>query len=77
MAQQLCDEFEMLASPVIGVDMELKIEARLRHAHTLLAADQFSQVSHCLFRFLFLSSVCTQVMQRLSFWDFFFLQKGP
>ncbi|XP_039140240.1 anaphase-promoting complex subunit 5 [Dioscorea cayenensis subsp. rotundata] len=51
-AQQLCDEFEMLASPVIGVDMELKIEARLRHAHTLLAADQFSQaaaVAHTLF----------------------------
>ncbi|KAF8401913.1 hypothetical protein HHK36_012864 [Tetracentron sinense] len=52
LAQQVCDEFGVLASSVIGVDMELKTEASLRHARTLLAANQFSQatnVAHSLF----------------------------
>ncbi|KAJ8627544.1 hypothetical protein MRB53_020851 [Persea americana] len=52
LAQQLCDEFSVLASSVTGVDMELKTEASLRHALTLLAANQFSQaasVAHSLF----------------------------
>ncbi|CAK9171226.1 unnamed protein product [Ilex paraguariensis] len=44
LAQQLCDELGVLASSVIGVDMELKTQASLRHARTLLAANQFSQV---------------------------------
>ncbi|GAV64519.1 Apc5 domain-containing protein [Cephalotus follicularis] len=52
LAQQVCDELGVLASPVVGVDMELKTEASLRHARTLLAANQFSQaaaVAHSLF----------------------------
>ena len=44
LAQQVCDELGVLASSVTAVDMELKIEASLRHARTLLAAKQFSQV---------------------------------
>lgn len=51
-SQQACDEFGVLASSVSGVDMELKTEASLRHARTLLAANQFSQaaaVAHSLF----------------------------
>ncbi|RVW74180.1 Anaphase-promoting complex subunit 5 [Vitis vinifera] len=43
LAQQVCDELGVLASSVIGVDMELKTEASLRHARTLLAANQFGQ----------------------------------
>ncbi|CBI33832.3 hypothetical protein VitviT2T_002491 [Vitis vinifera] len=52
LAQQVCDELGVLASSVIGVDMELKTEASLRHARTLLAANQFGQaaaVAHSLF----------------------------
>ncbi|KAL3849104.1 hypothetical protein ACJIZ3_010986 [Penstemon smallii] len=52
LAQQLCDELGVLASPVTGVDLELKTEASLRHARTLLAANQYSQaaaVAHSLF----------------------------
>ncbi|XP_022771821.1 anaphase-promoting complex subunit 5 isoform X2 [Durio zibethinus] len=45
LAQQVCDELGVLASSVTAVDMELKIEASLRHARTLLAAKQFSQKS--------------------------------
>ncbi|RZC54226.1 hypothetical protein C5167_013081 [Papaver somniferum] len=51
-AQRVCDEFGSLASSVTGVDMELKTEASLRHARTLLAANQFSQaaaIAHSLF----------------------------
>lgn len=44
LAQQVCDELGVLASSVTGVDMELKTEAGLRRARTLLAADQFSEV---------------------------------
>ncbi|XP_028751952.1 anaphase-promoting complex subunit 5 isoform X2 [Neltuma alba] len=52
LAQQVCDELGVLASPVTGVDMELKTEAGLRHARTLLAASQFREaatVAHSLF----------------------------
>ncbi|KAK7276743.1 hypothetical protein RIF29_17889 [Crotalaria pallida] len=52
LAQKLCDELGVLASPVTGVDMELKTEASLRHARTLLAANQFREaatVAHSLF----------------------------
>ncbi|KAA3474666.1 anaphase-promoting complex subunit 5 [Gossypium australe] len=52
LAQQVCDELGVLASSVTAVDMELKTEASLRHARTLLAAKQFSQaaaVAHSLF----------------------------
>ncbi|KAJ9707253.1 hypothetical protein PVL29_002305 [Vitis rotundifolia] len=52
LAQQVCDELGVLASSVTGVDMELKTEASLRHARTLLAANQFGQaaaVAHSLF----------------------------
>ncbi|XP_044501315.1 anaphase-promoting complex subunit 5 [Mangifera indica] len=52
LAQQVCDELGVMASSVTGVDMELKTEACLRHARTLLAANQFSQaaaVVHSLF----------------------------
>uniref|UniRef100_A0A5B6Z0J0 Anaphase-promoting complex subunit 5 n=1 Tax=Davidia involucrata TaxID=16924 RepID=A0A5B6Z0J0_DAVIN len=52
LAQQLCDELGVLASSVTGVDMKLKTESSLRHARTLLAANQFSQaaaVAHSLF----------------------------
>ncbi|KAJ7965051.1 anaphase-promoting complex subunit 5 [Quillaja saponaria] len=52
LAQQVCDELGALASPVTGVDMELKTEASLRHARTLLAAKQFREaatVAHSLF----------------------------
>lgn len=43
-SQQVCDELGVLASSVTGVDMELKTEASLRRARTLLAANQFSEV---------------------------------
>ncbi|KAK4493345.1 hypothetical protein RD792_017764 [Penstemon davidsonii] len=43
LAQQLCDKLGVLASPVTGVDLELKTEASLRNARTLLAANQYSQ----------------------------------
>lgn len=52
LAQKLCDELGALASPVTGVDMEIKTEASLRHARTLLAAKQFREaasVAHSLF----------------------------
>ncbi|XP_058195401.1 anaphase-promoting complex subunit 5 [Rhododendron vialii] len=52
LAHQLCDELGVLASSVTGVDEELKTEASLRRARTLLAAKQFSQaaaVAHSLF----------------------------
>ncbi|KAI3437130.1 Anaphase-promoting complex subunit 5 [Psidium guajava] len=52
LAQQVCDELAVLASPVTGVDMDLKAEASFRHARTLLAAKQFSEaavVAHRLF----------------------------
>ncbi|XP_062153277.1 anaphase-promoting complex subunit 5 isoform X1 [Alnus glutinosa] len=52
LAQKVCDELGVLASSVPGVDMELKTEASLRHARTLLAANQFSEaaaVAHSLF----------------------------
>ncbi|ONK74465.1 uncharacterized protein A4U43_C03F6560 [Asparagus officinalis] len=52
LAQQVCDKFGVLASPVSGVDMEIKTEASIRHARTLLAANQFDQaadVAHSLF----------------------------
>ncbi|GER33571.1 anaphase-promoting complex subunit 5 [Striga asiatica] len=45
LAQNFCDELGVLASPVTGVDMELKAEASLRHARTLLAAKQYSQAA--------------------------------
>ncbi|XP_038680810.1 anaphase-promoting complex subunit 5 [Tripterygium wilfordii] len=45
LAQQVCEELGVLASPVTGVDMELKTEASLRRARTLLAANQFSQAA--------------------------------
>ncbi|KAJ8446095.1 hypothetical protein Cgig2_017597 [Carnegiea gigantea] len=51
-AQQACDELGALASPVTGFDSNLKTEVSLRHARTLLAANQFSQaaeVAHSLF----------------------------
>ncbi|KAG6530904.1 hypothetical protein ZIOFF_004668 [Zingiber officinale] len=44
-AQQICDKFGVLASSVSGVDMDLKTEAGLRNARTLLAANQFSQAA--------------------------------
>lgn len=52
LAQQLCDELGVLASSVNGVDIEIKVEASLRHARILIAANQFSQaaaVAHSLF----------------------------
>ncbi|XP_051126129.1 anaphase-promoting complex subunit 5 [Andrographis paniculata] len=52
LAQQFCDELGVLASSVNGVDMDIKTEASLRHARTLLAANQYSQaaaVAHSLF----------------------------
>ncbi|XP_073286204.1 anaphase-promoting complex subunit 5 isoform X3 [Primulina huaijiensis] len=45
LAKHLCDELGTLASSVTGVDMELKAEASLRHARTLLAATQYSQAA--------------------------------
>ncbi|CAM8951634.1 unnamed protein product [Rhodiola kirilowii] len=52
LAQEVCDEIGVMASSVIGVDMELKVEASIRCARTLLAANQFNQaatVAHSLF----------------------------
>ncbi|KAL7128634.1 hypothetical protein ABFS83_13G007500 [Erythranthe nasuta] len=52
LAQQFCNELGVLASSVTGVDMELKTEASLRNARTLLAANQYTQaaaVAHSLF----------------------------
>lgn len=48
-AQQLCDELGVLASSVTGVDMDLKAEASLRSARTLLAANQYSEVIYFSF----------------------------
>ncbi|KAH9706054.1 Anaphase-promoting complex subunit 5 [Citrus sinensis] len=45
LAQKVCDELGVMASSVTGVDMDLKTEASLRHARTLLAANQFSEKS--------------------------------
>ncbi|KAG9439045.1 hypothetical protein H6P81_019210 [Aristolochia fimbriata] len=42
LAQQFCDEFGVLASSVSGSDMDIKTEANIRHARTLLAAKQYS-----------------------------------
>lgn len=44
LVQQACAELGALASSESGVDMDLKTEASLRHARTLLAAKEFSQV---------------------------------
>ncbi|CAA7026406.1 unnamed protein product [Microthlaspi erraticum] len=52
LAQRMCNELGGLASTAMGVDMELKVEASLREARTLLAAKQYSQaanVAHSLF----------------------------
>ncbi|XP_020869239.1 anaphase-promoting complex subunit 5 isoform X4 [Arabidopsis lyrata subsp. lyrata] len=52
LAQRICNELGGLASTAMGVDMELKVEASLREARTLLAAKQYSQaanVAHSLF----------------------------
>ncbi|KMZ75269.1 Anaphase-promoting complex subunit [Zostera marina] len=51
-SQEVCDEFSVLCSSIAGVDLEHKTEASLRHARTLLAANQFNQaadVAHSLF----------------------------
>lgn len=51
-AQRMCDEIGVLASSTSGVDMDLKTEKNLRHARTLLAANQYSKaaaVAHSLF----------------------------
>ncbi|CAA7408967.1 unnamed protein product [Spirodela intermedia] len=45
LAQQVCDELGILASSITGVDLELKTEASIRLARTLLAANQFSQAA--------------------------------
>ncbi|KAK9155237.1 hypothetical protein Sjap_002717 [Stephania japonica] len=45
LAQRVCDELGVLASSVTGVDMELKAEACLRHARTLLSAHQYGQAA--------------------------------
>ncbi|KAK1277328.1 Anaphase-promoting complex subunit 5 [Acorus gramineus] len=45
LAQQVCDELGVLGSSIMGVDMDLKTETSLRHARTLLAANQFSQAA--------------------------------
>nr|GEX33544.1 hypothetical protein [Tanacetum cinerariifolium] len=44
LTQQICDELRVLASFVTGVDMEIKTEASLPRARTLLAANQFIRV---------------------------------
>nr|GEW52912.1 anaphase-promoting complex subunit 5 isoform X2 [Tanacetum cinerariifolium] len=44
LAQQICDELGVLASFVTGVDMEIKTEASLHCARTLLDANQFTRV---------------------------------
>jgi anaphase-promoting complex subunit 5 len=58
LAQKLCDELGVLASPVTGVDMEIKTEASLRHARTLLAAKQFREV--------FSHPFCMQYVRKIS-----------
>ncbi|KAK9151069.1 hypothetical protein Syun_009378 [Stephania yunnanensis] len=45
LAQRVCDELGVLASSVTGVDMELKADACLRHARTLLSANQYGQAA--------------------------------
>ncbi|XP_057813330.2 anaphase-promoting complex subunit 5 isoform X2 [Cryptomeria japonica] len=52
LAYLVCNQLGALASPLSGVDMDLKVEASLRHARTLLAAEQFNEatsVAHSLF----------------------------
>ncbi|TYK16328.1 anaphase-promoting complex subunit 5 isoform X1 [Cucumis melo var. makuwa] len=46
LAQQACNELGVLASSVTSVDLDLKTEASFRHARTLLAANQFSEVQN-------------------------------
>ncbi|KAJ3674479.1 hypothetical protein LUZ60_005095 [Juncus effusus] len=43
LAQQICDEFRVLASSGNGIDLDLKTEAGIRHARTLLASKQFTE----------------------------------
>jgi anaphase-promoting complex subunit 5 len=65
LAQKLCDELGVLASPVTGVDMEIKTEASLRHARTLLAAKQFREVfSHplCSMQYALKISIIQKIM---------------
>lgn len=64
LAQQFSDELGVLASSVTGVDMELKTETSLRHARTLLAANQYSQVSYSSAKFYAPSYSFTQVSKR-------------
>lgn len=45
LAQLVCNQLGSLASPVAGVDMDLKVEASVRRARTLLAAEQFSEAA--------------------------------
>ncbi|EFJ22492.1 hypothetical protein SELMODRAFT_104828 [Selaginella moellendorffii] len=40
-----CSELAAMASPVLGVDMELKFEASYRHALTLLACKNYSEAA--------------------------------
>lgn len=64
-AQQICDEFGVLSSSVCGVDIELKTEASVRRARTLLAAKQFGQVLDSLACFVYMRS-----MHFILFWSF-------
>lgn len=56
LAERMCNELGGLASTAMGVDMELKVEASLREARTLLAAKQYGQVCS-----ISLLTICSQV----------------
>jgi hypothetical protein len=66
-AQQICDEFGVLSSSVSGVDIELKTEANLRRARTLLAAKQFSQVLNLLAYYSLPNKCLTHLIFHLNF----------
>lgn len=74
LAQQICDKFGVLASSVSGVDMEVKTEASIRHARTLIMAKQFSQVDTLRIYFvisdmgvpLYYKFFCISLVQSLS-----------
>ncbi|KAG0497176.1 hypothetical protein HPP92_001867 [Vanilla planifolia] len=51
-AKLACEKIGVLASSTSGVDMDIKVEESLRHARTLLAANQYSKaaaVAHSLY----------------------------
>jgi anaphase-promoting complex subunit 5 len=54
LAQVACGELSSLASPALGVDMELKTEAAFRHTRSFLASGHLDEVVTFSFGWLFI-----------------------